>query len=1003
MKINIKKTIACFTLISLSFSLALKTNQVKAINKTIINPIAFYEMKDEANLGKDSMGNFDLKASGKLDGISAIEGGGVKLKAGSVMYAPSFNGEGSYTSNLSSFTISFDYKNEDYADHEEDGNSYTNGFLISGGNYGGFQMHLYSRWIRLSAGTQYNVTTYSPDDFNISYQDYKTKWQNFTMTADSLTKKVTFYVDGVKRCEATSNEAISFYNTNPNYTLCLGGQCDKNGESIDEGVAIGGSFKNVKLYNVVLDDKQVEKSQANASIEVDSYQGKKAISIEEVSLEGEDINGAYAKLPKTLKVKLNDNSEENVKVLWNKNYTEISPLVKYEFAGVLLGNNILCPNVKATFTLKGGEVVKLSPVAWYQFTDASSLGKDSSGLNNHLNDTLKNRMSVVKGDEGGVYVDGTTALYSSAISNEKDFSDYITDYTIALRFKVLDKGQYSRILSASSYDNGFDVCYYGGNVVAYFGRDYANERSIEIGVGAVNTDWNFLAISSNKTTGECAVYLNGNLCGKQVFDPSLINFGNTSLEYAKYAFCLGGQCQTDGDAFADGFNGYLDDVRLYDTVLNEVTINSIMNDTKKEGVYQRFSNVAKEISCDYSSVDLVVSKENTIEKILSKMPKTLTLKDGDITASAKAEWYFENNTLKTRVYDCKMYNPNRLTIEIPLKYKLPIEIIGKGTLSINNELITEAIELEINKEYSVTLNSENGWYLSHVLMDNKVIKPTDNKFTFVFKGTMPTVVFNQIEYTLTYTDFEEENEKFGVEDEFDVFIPKKEGYLFKGWYLNKDCSGEIVSKINKGTTTNIVLYPRFVKIVSINFILNGGSFTDEVIYYANEGDTINLPLPIKDNYTFKGWYLNEELTNKADDSLLVGKDTIYLYAKYEAKDIKVIVIIDNKETEITLKYGDEIKSLPYSEKEGYIFVGYYSDSNFNNKIEFGTLLNDNDKVYGKYEKIKDENNSSDSSTSASEEKPNENTRGCRSSLFTSMFMLTIALAMLQALKKRKIN
>lgn len=82
------------------------------------------------------------------------------------------------------------------------------------------------------------------------------------------------------------------------------------------------------------------------------------------------------------------------------------------------------------------------------------------------------------------------------------------------------------------------------------------------------------------------------------------------------------------------------------------------------------------------------------------------------------------------------------------------------------------------------------------------------------------------------------------------------------------------------------LYNKYNK-HSISFDLDGGTIntTNKIVNY---GDTIGtLPVPVKDNFEFVGWYYNDELV---DENTKYSFDSdITLTAKYEQKKFKLII------------------------------------------------------------------------------------------------------------------
>ena len=95
-----------------------------------------------------------------------------------------------------------------------------------------------------------------------------------------------------------------------------------------------------------------------------------------------------------------------------------------------------------------------------------------------------------------------------------------------------------------------------------------------------------------------------------------------------------------------------------------------------------------------------------------------------------------------------------------------------------------------------------------------------------------------------------------------IMLPQlyKEGYTFLGWF-NGDTK---VDMIKAGTTGNLNLVAKWEKIKvyhDLNLDLDGGTL-DEVPTQYLEGEEFVLPTPIKEGYTFLGWYNGSEKVEK---------------------------------------------------------------------------------------------------------------------------------------------
>ena len=122
-------------------------------------------------------------------------------------------------------------------------------------------------------------------------------------------------------------------------------------------------------------------------------------------------------------------------------------------------------------------------------------------------------------------------------------------------------------------------------------------------------------------------------------------------------------------------------------------------------------------------------------------------------------------------------------------------------------------------------------------------------------------------------------ETYTVTDEIILEPASKEGYLFAGWYLNADFTGEAVTSLS-GLTGNLNLYAKYTAGIAVNYELNGGTNAEgnpTVLF----DESVELLDPVREGYTFAGWYADAEFTDLVTVLEPTG-EPITLYAKWIA-------------------------------------------------------------------------------------------------------------------------
>lgn len=161
-----------------------------------------------------------------------------------------------------------------------------------------------------------------------------------------------------------------------------------------------------------------------------------------------------------------------------------------------------------------------------------------------------------------------------------------------------------------------------------------------------------------------------------------------------------------------------------------------------------------------------------------------------------------------------------------------------------------------------------------------------------------------------------------------------EGYVFVGWF---DTQGNKVTEHQ--VNSNVTFRGKYIKegtIYQITYELNGGALPDEYPTEYEVGTSVALANPYGfGDMTFLGWYIGDVLvTELASDSY----GDITLVAKWDDKNVyyDLTYHLDGGVLEegYALRYVEgTIYQLPIPTKDGYLFKGWYTDKDYQNRIK----------------------------------------------------------------------
>ncbi len=186
------------------------------------------------------------------------------------------------------------------------------------------------------------------------------------------------------------------------------------------------------------------------------------------------------------------------------------------------------------------------------------------------------------------------------------------------------------------------------------------------------------------------------------------------------------------------------------------------------------------------------------------------------------------------------------------------------------------------------------------------------------------------EQVLLYLDYNDEilyTERFFTDEFLNEVIapndPTREGFDFSGW--DKELP-------NQMTPQDYIIRATYnVKTYQVNFESNNGSLVDSQSY--DFGEQVLVPTnPIREGYTFNGWYQDETLTNLyMFDSMPAEDITIYAkwsYRNYQINYITTHQLIVANPNQATYKLSDGVIDLFAVTSANHTFAGWFDNPYF---------------------------------------------------------------------------
>lgn len=285
--------------------------------------------------------------------------------------------------------------------------------------------------------------------------------------------------------------------------------------------------------------------------------------------------------------------------------------------------------------------------------------------------------------------------------------------------------------------------------------------------------------------------------------------------------------------------------------------------------------------------------------------------------------------------------------------------------SVNVTFSADLSLIKYNIEYDLKGGTNPVDAKSTYTIEDKVDLPIPTRSTYIFDGwfltpdysgekqtTIPTGSMEDkkfyakwYQYTITY-DVGENGKMpdsypkvYSSGDIFDLPKPtsldtKKE---FVAWFDNSGYTGTPYYSV-KGLTGNKIFYAKWLTAMSITYHLNGGTNPKNApITFTVESKDVILPIPIRDGYTFSGWFDNNIFSGLKKEKIPTGTDKNQtFYAKWTPTIYKITYNLNGGTNPDGIKQTYTIEDndikLPSPTRDGGTFAGWFTDSNFSQSI-----------------------------------------------------------------------
>ena len=187
--------------------------------------------------------------------------------------------------------------------------------------------------------------------------------------------------------------------------------------------------------------------------------------------------------------------------------------------------------------------------------------------------------------------------------------------------------------------------------------------------------------------------------------------------------------------------------------------------------------------------------------------------------------------------------------------------------------------------------------------------------------------------------------------------PTRDGHRFLGWFTASDGGDKATADtVMNGNMTLYAHWERIIPTYTVTYDVNGGNGSI-VPTSVKEGGKVTIPTekPTKDGYKFLGWFTAPDGGDKiTSDTVVNGNMTVY--AQWERIIPTYTVSYDLNGADGTIapasvKEGEKVTLPADPTRDGYNFLGWFTERHGGGKVTSDTVVNGDMTVYAQWERI----------------------------------------------------